>query len=70
MFSSFGLKHVIVISINFTSSVYVNLLKDVTFLTVSTFAVVVGYRLHPVSYTHLDVYKRQAKDLLFLVKIG
>ena len=24
----------------------------------------------PVSYTHLDVYKRQTYDLLFLVKIG
>ena len=23
-----------------------------------------------VSYTHLDVYKRQTQDLLFLVKIG
>ena len=42
----------------------------VSFLLLGVMLIVFMSRYWPVSYTHLDVYKRQAHDIKFLIGIG
>ena len=44
-------------AINTTAGLFLHLEQSIVFLLFSGFAAV--YSIHPVSYTHLDVYKRQ-----------